>query len=263
MAIKAIKHYEEPMSNAVILSIAAHLLVLSFFIVKAVFLPDESLDYESAIRVDIVGLPEKYDPDKKIAPLPPPEPPKPEQAKEEKAKPAPEPVVEKEKPTLKKEVEPDTVNLNQTKAKQAEALKKLKAMAALEKIEQEIGEGDDKKNKKQQSQPIRGNIISHGSQLSGINKLQHENYISTIDSHVKQYWRIPQWLAKKNLRAQARIKIDDNGNVIEKVLVKSSGNSSYDDAVLETISNATPFPKPPVKFVSLVGGEGILLGFPE
>lgn len=260
MAIKAVKLYDEPLNKAVITSVAAHLLVVAFFVVKAVFLPDESLDYESAIRVDIVGLPEKYDPNKKIEPAPPKEEPKAEPVKEEKAKPQPAP---KPKPVIEKAPEPDTINLNRTKSKQAEALKKLKALEALEQIEKEVGDGESKKNKKQIYQQLKGNVISQGSQLSGLNKLQHENYISTIDTHVKQYWKIPQWLAKKSLRAQARIKIDESGNVIEKVLLRSSGNGSYDDAVMETISNASPFPKPPAKFVSLVGGEGILLGFPD
>jgi colicin import membrane protein len=272
MAARSMGAKEEAMSKALGFSLIAHGLIVALFTVKAFLMPEEALDYQSAIRVDIVGLPEKYDPNKVLPPEPTSkvEEKQKEQTKEEAPPPkkiedVKEPVKNQPVPVAKptKNADADAINLNKTKAKQADALKKLKAMSALEEIANEVGKGEKKKNQESSSKLIRGNVIASGSDLTGLSKLQHDSYIGVIDRHVKKFWAIPQWLANKNLKAQARIKIDDEGNIIEKTIAKSSGNSSYDDAVLETIEEASPFPKPPDKFARLVNIEGILLGFPE
>ena len=81
--------------------------------------------------------------------------------------------------------------------------------------------------------------------------------------HIKENWTLPEWLAKKNLKAQIRVRIDDKGRIISKQLVKSSGNPAYDDIVKATIEKSEPFPVPPEKFSAVVSVNGILIGFPE
>jgi colicin import membrane protein len=80
---------------------------------------------------------------------------------------------------------------------------------------------------------------------------------------VKEKWALPEWLAKRELKAQARVRLDENGEVVFREIVRSSGNPTYDEFVLKTIDQAVPFPKPPEKFVAIIKVQGILLGFPE
>jgi colicin import membrane protein len=258
-------------SKFIFISIIAHTLLVSVFIIKTVLIPDEALDYESAIRVDIVALPDKVtknEPATEPAPISQPQPEK-----------AIEKLVEKEVKTLppKEKPEPEAIKLtkdnskeksdaSEINTKQKEAIAKLKALSAIEEFKKEATEAknlEKENNAKKAAQLIKGNILAPGTAISGLSKIQHENYISEIDRHVKKNWTLPQWLTQKNLKARALVKIDNLGNIIEKKIVKSSGNSSYDEAILDTIAQSSPFPKPPEKFSNLVSVDGILLGFPE
>lgn len=265
---------DEKLERGLGISFALHALIFSVFTLKAVFFTPETIDFSQAVRVDIVGLPEKVEPQI----LPPPA--------AEEAKPAlPEKVVEKapeppkEKVAEKKPVpaEPikappkkvdDGINLEKVKSKQQSALEKLKAMTALEKIKEEAAAEKTKAPPgagKSDSgvQKIKGNVLSPGTSITGLAKLQHDTYAADLDSHVKQNWSLPEWLAKRDLKAQARVYIDSRGNILGRKIIKSSGNPSYDEEVLATIDRSAPFPAPPEKFLAIVSVDGILIGFPE
>jgi len=246
------------LSTGLKVSIGLHVALFLTFTVRALFFSPDPLIYQSAVRVDIVGLPDKIDPSQ---PLPPkqesasPSPPKPSQSAKSESK---------EKPPQK---DVEAVNLNREKNKQKEALEKLKAMSAIEKIKEDL-ENDKKKiagqgSSKASGAKIKGNVLSPGTELNGLNKLQHDNYLATLDQQIKQHWFLPQWLAKKSLRTQIRLKIDEKGQVLFREIVLSSGNSSYDELALDTIDKAAPFAPPPEKFVSIVATNGLLIGFPE
>ncbi|MEN0059157.1 MAG: TonB family protein [Bdellovibrio sp.] len=260
---------DERLSRGVGISFALHAAILGFFSIKAAFFTPEAVDFSQAIRVDMVALPDKHQP--KVMPPPakdepkpapvekipekPPTPPKTEKAEPEK-------VVSKPLPTKKE----DSINLDKVKNEQKSALEKLKAMAALEKIKQDVEE--QKKaagsGKAETVAPVvKGNVITPGSSLTGLNKLQHETYAVDLDRHIKQFWALPEWLAKRDLKAQARVFLDSRGNILGRKIVASSGNPSYDEEVLDTIDRAAPFPAPPEKFLALVSVDGILIGFPE
>ncbi|RYZ82311.1 MAG: cell envelope integrity protein TolA [Proteobacteria bacterium] len=141
----------------------------------------------------------------------------------------------------------------------------------LDKIKEDLkneAEAEKKKlagvgNAKTAGTKIKGNVLSPGTELTGLNKLQHDNYLGDLDQQIKQNWFLPQWLSKKPLRAQVRLKLDEKGQIISRDIALSSGNSSYDDLALDTIDKSAPFPPPPEKFVSIVGVNGLLIGFPE
>lgn len=243
-----------------------HIALFAAFSIKAAFFTPQKIDYSAAIRVDMVALPDKVDPNQ----LPPPkvEESKPEAKPEPAPKPEPKPVaVEKPVKAPKKDLE--AVNLNKDKNKQKEALEKLKAMAAIEEMKKEAEK--EKENKKMagmgdnKAQPtkIKGNVLSPGTALTGLNRLQHDSYLASLDQQIKQHWYLPEWLAKKPFRAQVRLKIDEKGRILSREIVLSSGNSSYDDLALETIDKSAPFAPPPEKFVSIVAVNGLLIGFPE
>ena len=265
---------EEELPRGLVVSFILHALLLSFFTLKAVFFTPEAIDYSAAIRVDMVGLPDK------IQTLPEPaakeeaKPALPEKQKEKTPPPPPKPVEKPAEKPLEKAVkvppkkDPDAINLEKNKNDQKNAMEKLKAMAALEKIKEDVAEDKKKKEAgagKDAAGPakVKGNVLSAGSSLTGLERLQHDSYIVDLDKHIKNQWQLPEWLSKRDLKAQARVTIDSNGNILSSKIVKSSGNPSYDDEVLATIQRAAPFPKPPEKFTNILSVDGILIGFPE
>lgn len=251
-------HRKNALSPGVIFSFCVHSTLLSMFLFKAAFFPSEQLAYETAVRVDLVALPDKVQPD--LA-----EPTKPEEAKapEVPTPPTPAPVVEKKPEPLPQKTVPDqdAVKLQKDlKKKQSSALDKLKAMEALDKIKDDVKKDQMKKST---NAPVKGNILSPGTSLTGLNKVQEQSYLNRLDAHIKANWALPQWLAKKNFRAQVRVQFDESGKVISRQIVKSSGNPTYDEMALDTIDKSIPFPEPPEKFTSIFKVDGVLIGFPE
>ncbi|WII70581.1 TonB family protein [Bdellovibrio sp. 22V] len=271
---------DEQLFRGVGVSFAVHALILSFFILKAAFFTPEAIDFTQAIRVDMVGLPDKVAqlpqtpakeeakqtlPDKDPVQEKPVEktPEKPPEKVVEKKAPAPKP--EPVKPVAKKD---DGINIEKVKSKQQSAIEKLKAMAALEKIKEDVAAEKKKTppgNGKSANggQVVKGNVLSPGTSLTGLTKLQHDSYAADLDRHIKQSWALPEWLAKRDFKAQAKVFIDSRGNILGRKIVKSSGNPSYDEEVLATIDRAAPYPAPPEKFLAIVSVDGILIGFPE
>lgn len=263
--------------NGILISLGLHFFILSLFILQNVFFDGEKIDYESAIRVDIVGLPDKIQNQAPSEPAPSESKPAP---KEEPKPPEPQAAVEPETttklPDKKLPQESEAIKLtkeknkpepsDKIKKKQQDALDKIKRMSALDKIKSDV-ENEQRKDTlsklSKSTHQYKGNVLNAGTELTGLNKIQHENYVSLLDKKIKENWTLPQWLANKNYKAQALIKIDENGVVVYNQIYKSSGNSSYDDIVIETINKSSPFPKPPEKFVDIVGIKGILIGFPE
>lgn len=232
------------------LSLGIHVFIFLFFTVKALILPSEAIDYTSAIRVDIVALPDKLNPQQ--VELVKPE----EKAEKPKTKPQEKEVAA---PTKK---EPDAISLTKSKSKQQEALDRLKKMSALDRIKNEVETSQKKASALEKVSQVKGNILAEGSSLSGLNKLQHDQYISNLDNQIKRNWTKPRWI-EKELKARVRIKIDQNGALISKVLEVSSGEPAYDDLVMDTIDRSAPFPPPPEKFINIVAIRGILIGFPD
>ena len=93
--------------------------------------------------------------------------------------------------------------------------------------------------------------------------MQFDAYISDLDRQIKKYWALPEWLARGQLTARAMVRIDSSGQVVEKRITRSSGNSTYDSLILKAIEDATPFPVPPEKFQGILGSEGVIFGFPD
>jgi colicin import membrane protein len=235
-------------------SLALHILIVLVFTVKTFFFPSEPVIFESAIRVDIVGLPDKkqyLEQDQITAPAPTPAPPKAEalpKVDESKTEPMPAP-----KPI------PKTPPKENLKAAQRKALEKLKALEALSSIQDEVQE----QSKPRGQAPIAGNAISQGGALKGIQQNQIMGYVSVVERNVKSNWDLPQWMSEAKLKAKAIMFIDKKGFVTKRMILTSSGNPTYDDLVLRAIDRSSPFPAPPAMFVDLFSTKGIQLGFPE
>lgn len=237
------------------ISLGAHALVALIIFVRAALVPSDPIIIRKAIRVDVVGLPQKM----VEAKLPPPAPP---EAKPVPAKPAAEPV----KTPAKTESKPKapTVNLDKTKKAdttkaQDKALARIKQMSALEKIQEEL------KQQKPNNKPtaVAGNQISEGNSLEGLARIDYDRYLSDLESRVRASWSLPQWLADQPLKAQIQIFIDARGYVTKKVMRRSSGNEIFDAKVIEAIDANSPLPEPPANLRGALATSGIILNFPE
>lgn len=234
-------------------SLIAHVSIAVVFGVKAAFFQSEPIDYSAAVRVDIVALPDKLDPNNVSFEKP-----------KDKTAETPQNSAEKTQPKIvEKSSEPNAINLDKAKSKQKEALEKIKKMSAIDKIKNDMEREKAEKEALKRVVQVKGNILSPGTALTGLNRVQHEAYISDLDRHVKERWSLPEWLAKRDFKAQVRVRLDEGGKILSREIVRSSGNQSYDDMVLTTIDQSAPFPRPPEKFVAIVSVQGILLGFPE
>lgn len=266
---------QDDLINGFLVSMVAHLLIVFAFTIKVFFFPSDDSSLLTAQRIDIVALPDKAlptqmpkpaEPDQPEATAPPPPSaptPPPAAAKEPVVK-APQP-----KPT------PDTVNLERAKAQQKAALNRLKSMEALEKIERDLERERAEAERKRleavaaatRAQAgavrIKGNQISPGTSLTGIDRLEHESYRNDLDRHIKKFWSLPEWLARKKFRAKVLVKIDDKGRLLQKRMIESSGDREFDDSVVATLDQAAPLPPPPEKFIAKVAVEGILIEFGE
>ncbi|MEM7647063.1 MAG: TonB C-terminal domain-containing protein [Pseudomonadota bacterium] len=247
---------KDSFSRFVAISVAFHVAVLVLLTVKVLFFPSQAPEHKSAVRIDVVALPEKQVEKPKIAkkapmvetPKPMPMPmPKPMVAKAPKPMPKPKP-----KPKPKKKTVHLEKKKKETKEEQNSAIARLKALQKL---------------KDNESKPIpkekKGNSISKGNALTGLEKLHHESYLDDLDQHIRSYWNLPEWLANGNFKAKVLLKINRNGGIQEKLFVLKSGNELFDSQVVSTLEKANPFPAPPSNLVDFFATKGVEIRFPE
>jgi colicin import membrane protein len=238
-------------SRNLMISGFGHIAVVLIIFFRAVTMPNEHLELRNAIRVDMVGLPQKMEAlPEKVAEKPAPAP----AVKEMPKKVQVEPVKPKapEVPVKKKEVD--------HAKNEKRAMEKLKAMEALEKISQEVGR---EKTAKPKATVVAGNKLAAGNSLTGLEKIEYDQYFDELEKKIHGAWSIPQWLADIDLKAQVLVLIDDKGDVLRKTFKKSSGNEIFDAKVLEAIDASSPLPPPPARLRGLLSTSGIVFNFPQ
>lgn len=245
------------MKSALIKSAIAHVVFILFLTVRAFLFPSEPLNLESAIRVDIVGLPEKS------AQLPPPleEPPAPAKAAEappttKELPPIVKEVPKKTEPVILKPTKPD---LKQQKKNQDAAMKRLEAMARLDRQVKAEATAKALADAKNAAAAVRGNQISKGNSLSGLTRLDHDKYLDSLKARIEKNWRPPKFLANAKLRVRLLLLIDPSGAVIKKSIVQSSGNSVFDESAMATVENSLPLPVPPDSLHGVLANQGVEL----
>ena len=244
------------MKHGLIFSIIAHLVVISFLSYKFNFQKKSQIDLTSAVRVDMVALPNKKNdfamPTKNQTPPAPTPKPAPETVKDIKKENLPL----KDKKTTQNEKE---INLKKSKQKQQDALKKLQKQAALEKIKEDLA----KEKTKPSAQPIKGEVISAGTRPFGIAKMEYDIFLAQIDSTIKSNWSLPQWLMDLPLQARVNVRIEPTGKLITAQISRSSGNPSYDEFCVAAVEKSAPFPEVPTKFAEIFKVDGFKVGFPD
>jgi len=241
--------------NPLFYSLGFHFSLLILMVVRGYYSSDIP-DFEKTVRVDIIAMPDKV---QKIVK------PKTAKAKKEvkketkkktakvkpKEKPRAKTVSKNQKSVAKKKAKPKAPKEDLQKS-QMSAFEKLAALKAA-KEQTEIEE---------KQKAIAGNRIAKGTDLVGVEKIEYSNYKSTLHKAISSEWDLPKWLLEGDLRAIALIKIDEDGNLVFKKIATSSGNSIYDEKVMEAILDSAPFSPPPSKFKKIVFYEGVQLAFP-
>lgn len=242
------------MKYGLIFSIIAHIVIFGFLSFKFNFKKPSQIDLTTAVRVDMVALPNKKDnfsmPTKNQTPAP-------------KVEPLPNiKDIKKENLPLKDKkavAEDKAISLKKSKQKQQDAFKKLQKLSALEKIKDELA----KEQSKGKVEPIKGEVISAGTRPSGIAKMEYDIFLAQIDSTIKNNWSLPQWLMDLPLQARIRVRIDPNGQLLSTDVNRSSGNPSYDEFCVAAVEKSTPFPVVPAKFAEIFKVDGFIVGFPD
>lgn len=248
--------HPEPLKSSLKISLIVHVVLVLFFTVDAVFFTDAPIAFDKAIRVDIVGLPDKIPTEAPPAPeakSPTPVPAKPDST------PKSEPQKQVMKPKVK---DPEAVNLEKTKSKEKAAMQKLKQMEALEKIKDEMT-NESRRKAAAAVATYKGNELSAGTELTGINKLQADNYLADVNRHMREFWSLPEYLKHRNLEASVLVRFDQGGNILSTSIAKTSGNPAFDEIVLAAIGKSSPVPPPPAKFVRISTVQGFLFRFSE
>jgi TonB family protein len=271
--------YDRDLGRGFRLSVAAHIALALFILIKAVILPGKPVPLVPTLRVDMVGLPDLLKQDLKKAPdaransdaineaLKQAE----ESAKKiQPPKPLPkvaEPV-EKAEPNemVLKPKQIQTAKREKEKPKEKEKHREKKLMSALNRIRALEKIKDDVKSHKPataNSTLIKGNKLSKGSSLSG-DAIESDvaNYYDSVRERLQDNWEIPIWFKNQGFSAKVQIFIDRSGRLRNFRFIKPSGNAQFDDAVKRTVSESQPFPIPPDDVISTVLVDGILVGFP-
>ena len=259
---------KDKFGGAVAVSLGIHLAVAILLLTRAFFAPSDPLALEDAIRVDIVGLPQKMLPDQPLPPEPAAKTPPPPKAAPAPAPTPPPPKADAPK-FVEKPVEKPKPNL---KHEQKDAFAKLRAMEALANMKREAEERDAAREKAAADAraraaapppPIAGHKVSAGNSLTGVEKLDYNRYGADIRARVLANWKVPSWLAEADLRAKVRVWVDDTGAVTKKQIFLSSGNEVFDQAALDAVDASNPFPAPPENLRGVLGNEGFTLGLPR
>ena len=231
--------------NALTYSFAAHLLIFILLFVRAAFFSNTPLAIENAVQVDLVGLPDKVTPQAPVEDLPV-EKPKAEPPPPPKELPTPPNAIKEAVKTIEKSISLKRAN------RQSDAIKRLQAMEKIERMLQE----------QKSRAPIKGNQISKGSSLTGVVKLDYDQYLGSLEKHIRKSWALPEWLASADLHASVRVFVDANGYVTRRELIQSSQNPIFDAKVLEAVDRSSPFPVPPSRLADRIELEGMVFGFP-
>jgi TonB family protein len=109
---------------------------------------------------------------------------------------------------------------------------------------------------------IKSVTSPEGKEEETLKQAKKNTYINSIKTLIKNNWKIPHWIDRKNLNTVIELKINAiNGNIKSLQITKSSGNNEFDNLAKNAITKAKPFPSPTNDIKDLIK-EGILISFP-
>lgn len=250
-----------PWAKFIALSAALHGLVLSLFVLLALFRdnkPRVDLN-QKPITASLVRLGKERD--QKLLPrleeeLPPPvpepeAPPPPPPPSEPKAAPKVAPLpVPLPLPLDKKESPPKEKKTEQPLTAQKQAERRKQLFDAFGKVG---------KPKPQEEREGR----KDGDLLGNARLQEGERYFGLLRAQVERHYDVSNSIPEQEriqLKAVALIQIGDQGQLLNSELVEKSGNRVFDAAVLAAISKSAPFAVPPAHLRDLTR-QGISIAF--
>jgi len=207
--------------------------------------PEKKVIHESYIQVDVVGLPDTMmdylaNTDTTLPIV------------DNVAEPVPDlnqkidqaEMVEEQSKEAKrvKDLEEKSAQLELKKIKKSQALamsrlkEEQKRLEALKALKVEKGQAGRK--------TLKGNIASQGTAVRWAIGEAKDKWISMVAESIKNQFSIYPWQKSKKLSAVVAISLYPNGRVRERKIEKSSGDATYDSAVLRAIEAAEPLPIP-------------------
>lgn len=251
---------DDELGRALKWSIFVHGAIAIFIIIKSAVFPSDPIMLAPSLRVDIVGLPDllKKDLSQVSKKIPDVE----KSVKQPVAKVAP----------VETQAKPDEMVLKPTKIEKKTADKKEEALkdktrdkklqSALARI-RALEKLKDKDEDDDNAVVIKGNQVSAGSSLSGdARESTQSGYYDLVRESLTEFWALPAWLSRQKLAAQVVIRIDAAGTILSSKFLKTSGNPQFDEAILATLRDAQPLPRPPRDLLDSLADNGITVGFP-
>lgn len=249
-------------------SVGLHAAIAIFLVLKSIVFPSDPAPYVSALRVDIVGLPDLLKNER-------PDPNKPslselesrlketERQAEDLKLPTPtkaDKAVEKADPA-EMVLKPQKQKAEKTEDRQKKLRSALDRIKSLDKIAQL--QSKEQQEKATAGQLIKGNQISKGTSLTGeARENAVATYFDAVRDALQSNWTLNAWLARQKFSARIQVYIDSRGNLRSYKFTKVSGNAAFDDAVKAAIFKSQPFPAPPEGIAHSVLVDGISVGFP-
>lgn len=113
---------------------------------------------------------------------------------------------------------------------------------------------------------LYGNKLAQGNSVTGRNNGEFQGiyaqYVSTIPSKVKPFWKLPSYLMGRDLRCRVRVFIAQNGEVLNATIYESSGVKEFDDKAIESVFLSSPFSTPDQNIIKNLANGEVILGFP-
>ncbi len=214
-------------------------------------------------KAEVKPEPEKSPP-KKIEEKKPE--PKPTETKPQKVEPRPEKSekeiakTEAQKPPVKTVEKAAEEKPTQAAAPQAEDADRQIA-AALERVKARVqskGGGEGSKEVKGSSPTTNGGDAGQGGGET-VRGLEFILYTQQLQRRVQESWIVAE--KKPGLLASVSFKIQTDGEVQEVELMKSSGDSTFDQSVLRAVRKSAPFPPPPQSYAQEFASQKIVMNF--
>jgi len=197
--------------------------------------------YQNFIQVDVVALPDALPTDKQSLDMTLPVMPKAGGGPVPITPPPPATDSMKHKQALAEEAAQKIHKEKARKAEEDKILKHLQEEAAREAALNSIAG----KGKQKGRQQISGNILSKGASTTGMIGTSKDQYGALVSQAIHEHFNPYLWLQRRKLVSVVHIELyATTGRLRQKKIVKSSGDSTYDSAVLQAIDEAQPLPIP-------------------
>ncbi len=200
------------------------------------------------------------------------------QPKPEKTPPAPE--TPKAKPEVKKPAEPKTEKSPKAEpktppkpkkpepsaddilrdalastSKEVKKAEKVREQANARELSRELAALQEAVARDRALQEALGDIGEEGVEgapSDGVIGSIEDMYALAVQKLVKDHWRFPQMATRQELVARVRIRVGQDGAILDASVVSSSGRPDFDASALRAVADTRQLPKPPTPDIDAI-----------